>query len=348
MPADQGATRTEYFETTDYPLELGGRLAKARIAYEAYGKLAPDGRNALLLTHGFTSSHHAAGRNPENGNQPGWWNGLVGPGKAIDTNRLFVVASNMLGSSYGSTNARDIDPATGKPYGPTFPDITVSDILGLQRRMLEQLGVKHLVAVAGNSYGGFQAFQWAVDHPDFMDAIVPVVTAPASPRRAYPELLARIAADPNWNGGWYYDRPGGVTETMRAIRYETLKRYGADEVLADEGLDPAARDAKMRAQAAAWADRFDAHSLLILRKAADRFDTTGRFDRIRAKVLYVIARTDVLFPPEIAPDVMARLKAVGIDAEYFEIDTEYGHTASGADWGKWEAPLRRFLEPLVP
>ena len=348
MPADQGATRTEYFETTDYPLELGGRLAKARIAYEAYGKLAPDGRNALLLTHGFTSSHHAAGRNPENGNQPGWWNGLVGPGKAIDTDRLFVVASNMLGSSYGSTNARDIDPATGKPYGPTFPDITVSDIIGLQRRMLEQLGVKHLVAVAGNSYGGFQAFQWAVDHPDFMDAIVPVVTAPASPRRAYPELLARIAADPGWNGGWYYDRPGGVTETMRAIRYETLKRYGADEVLADEGLDPAARDAKMRAQAAAWADRFDAHSLLILRKAADRFDTTGRFDRIRAKVLYVIARTDVLFPPEIAPDVMARLKAAGIDAEYFEIDTEYGHTASGADWAKWEAPLRRFLEPLVP
>jgi homoserine O-acetyltransferase len=139
-----------------------------------------------------------------------------------------------------------------------------------------------------------------------------------------------------------------VTETMRAIRYETLKRYGADEVLADEGLDPAARDAKMRAQAAAWADRFDAHSLLILRKAADRFDTTGRFDRIRAKVLYVIARTDVLFPPEIAPDVMARLKAAGVDAEYFEIDTEYGHTASGADWGKWEAPLRRFLEPLVP
>lgn len=347
MPADLGATRTEYFETTNHRLELGGLLPRVRIAYEAYGKLAPDGRNAVLLTHGFTSSHHAAGRNPENGNAPGWWNGLVGPGKAIDADRLFVVATNMLGSSYGSTNAKDIDPATGRPYGPTFPDITVSDIVGVQRLLLEQLGVRHLVAVAGNSYGGFQAFQWAVDHPDFMDAIVAAVTAPASPRRAYPELLARISADPNWNDGWYYDQ-GGVGETMRAIRYETLKRYGADEVLADEGLDPAARDQRMRAQADAWAARFDAHSLLILRKAADRFDTTGDFARIRAKVLYVIARTDVLFPPSLAPDVMARLAAAGIDARYFEIDTEYGHTASGADWPKWQEPLRQFLAPLIP
>lgn len=347
MSADLGATRTEYFETTDYRLKLGGVLPRARIAYEAYGKLAPDGRNAVLLTHGFTSSHHAAGRNPENGNAPGWWNGLVGPGKAIDTDRLFVVSSNMLGSSYGSTNARDIDPATGKPYGPTFPDLTVSDIIGLQRLLLEKLGVRHLVAVAGGSYGGFQAFQWAVDHPDFMDAIVPAVTAPASPRQGYAELLARISADANWNGGWYYDN-GGVGATMRAIRYETLKRYGADAVLADEGLDPAAREARMRAQADAWAAKFDAHSMLILRKAADRFDTVGDFAKIRAKVLYVISRTDVLFPPERAPAVMDQLKAAGIDARYFEIDTEYGHTAAGTAWAKWEEPLRQFLAPLVP
>lgn len=207
MPADQGATRTEYFETTDFPLELGGSLPKARLAYEAYGKLAPDGRNAVLLTHGFTSSHHAAGRNPENGNAPGWWNGLVGPGKAIDTDRLYVVASNMLGSSYGSTNAKDIDPATGKPYGPTFPDITVSDIIGLQKRMLDHLGVKHLAAVAGNSYGGFQAFQWAVDHPDFMDAIVPVVTAPPARARPIPSCMPASPPTPTGTAAGTTTRP---------------------------------------------------------------------------------------------------------------------------------------------
>ncbi|MGE0717527.1 MAG: alpha/beta fold hydrolase [Alphaproteobacteria bacterium] len=339
--------RTQYFETKDFRLTGGATLPVARLAYETYGTLAPDGRNVVLVTHGFTSSHHAAGRNPENGNAPGWWDGHIGPGKAIDTDKLFVVSSNMLGSAYGSSSGASIDPKTGKPYGPTFPDISVSDIVGLQKKLLESLGVKHLVAVAGQSYGGFQAFQWAVDHPDFMDAIVPAVTAPKSPRVSYPELHARISADPGWNGGWYYGTDG-VTATMREIRYETLMRYGMAEVLKDQGLDAAQREARIREQADAWSRKFDAHALLILRKAADAFDVTADLTKIRAKVLYVIARTDVLFPPSLEAPVMKMLKDAGVDARYFEIDTEYGHTAAGQAWDKWTHVMRDFLAPLVP
>ena len=179
-PAISARSRTRRFPIRDFRLQSGAVLPEAAIAYETYGRLAPDGRNAVLITHGYTSSHHAAGRNPANGNQPGWWDGLIGPGKAIDTDKLFVVASNMLGSSFGSTNGASPDPRTGEPYGPDFPAITVRDIVAAQKALLDSLGVRHLVAVAGPSYGGYQAFQWAVAYPEMMDAIVAVVTAPRS------------------------------------------------------------------------------------------------------------------------------------------------------------------------
>ncbi len=175
---DIGTVEDRFFTIRDFPLANGTVMPEARMAYETYGRLAPHGRNAVLITHGYTSGHHAAGRNPANGNLPGSWDGLIGPGKAIDTDRLFVVASNMLGSSYGSTNAASLNPATGEPYGSDFPAIALRDIVAAQKALLDSLGVRHLVAVAGPSYGGYQAFQWAVAYPDFMDAIVPVNTAP--------------------------------------------------------------------------------------------------------------------------------------------------------------------------
>src|SRR6202035_290409 len=142
-------------------------------------------------------------RRPQPGkrNQPGSWDGLIGPGKAIDTDRLFVVASNMLGSSFGSTNAGSINPQTGEAYGPDFPNITIRDIGAAQKVLLDHLGVRHLVAVAGPSYGGYQAFQWAVAYPDFMDAIVPVNTAPwasVNTDKQLAEVQARLASDPEW------------------------------------------------------------------------------------------------------------------------------------------------------
>src|SRR3981081_2624569 len=163
---DIGTGDDQFFTLRDFPVADGTVMPEARIVYETYGRLAPDGRNAVLITHGYTSGHHAAGRNPVNGNQPGSWDGLIGPGKAIDTDKLFVVASNMLGSSFGSTNAASIDPATGQPYGPDFPAISIRDIVAAQKALLDSLGVKHLVAIAGPSYGGSKAYKRPSASPD--------------------------------------------------------------------------------------------------------------------------------------------------------------------------------------
>jgi homoserine O-acetyltransferase len=335
------------FTARDFALEGGGVLPVLTLAYETYGRLAADGANAILVTHGFTSSHHAAGRYAPADPQTGWWDALIGPGKAIDTDRHLVVCSNMLGSSYGSTAPRSVDPATGRPYGPDFPDITLRDIVGAQKRLLEALGVRRLVAVAGPSFGGYQAFQWGVTYPDFVRGIVPVVTAPkgSGGQAAVDALVTRFAGDPGWNGGWHYDR-GGIPATMLALRLETLERYGAPEVVARTVADPAARRARLQEMAETWAREFDPNSMIALRKAAVRFDAERDFARLRAKVLYVLSRSDRLFPPSLAPGVMDRLAKAGVPARYVELDTTLGHMASGPEWAMWAPALREFLDGL--
>ena len=246
---DIGIVEDRFFTIRDFPLSNGAVLPEATIAFETYGRLAPHGRNAVLVTHGFTGSHHAAGRNPANGGQPGSWDGLIGPGKPIDTDRLFVVASNMLGSSYGSTNAASTNPATGRAYGPDFPAIAIRDIVAAQKLLLQSLGVEHLVAVAGPSYGGYQAFQWAVAYPDFMDAIVPVNTAPwasVNTDKQLAEVTARLESDPNWQGGRYHGTGRGPVATLTQIRIDTLTRYGTAANLAQRYPDPAEAEAALR------------------------------------------------------------------------------------------------------
>jgi homoserine O-acetyltransferase len=317
------------------------------LAFETYGRLAPDGRNAILVAHGFTSNHHAADKHAPTDTTVGWWDGLIGPGKAIDTDRHFVVSSNMLGSSFGSTAPRSTNPKTGKPYGPDFPDITLRDIVGAQKTLLEGLGVRHLVAVAGPSFGGYQTFQWAVTYPSFMNGAVVVVSAPkgSGGDAAVKTMQDRLATDPNWSGGWYYDH-GGIFPTMLKLRVETLERYGQNEVLARTIPDPAQRAERIRQLADAWARQFDPNSLITLRKASVKFDAARDFGKIRAKVLYVLSRTDKLFPPSIAPDVMDKLGRAGVDAKYFEIDTDMGHSASGPEWAKWSPTLKEFIAGL--
>jgi homoserine O-acetyltransferase len=341
-----GIVDTRRFDTRNFRLESGVVLPEMTIAYETYGKPATDGRNVVLLTHGFTSSQHMAGRSSANGAE-GSWDGLVGPGKAIDTDRLFVVSSNMLGSSFGSTSPAHTNPATGKPYGPDFPDVTLVDIVNAQKALLDHLGVKHLVAVAGPSFGGYQTFQWGVAYPDFMDGLVPVVSAPkgSGGQAAVQALIDQLAKDPNWNGGWYYDK-GGIATTLTAMRVATLKRYGIDEQLADKFPDKAAREAEIVKRAQAWSAVFDGNSLVALRKASVRFDAEKDMAKIRARVLYVLSRTDKVFPPTIAPDVMAKLKAAGVAADYFEIDSDFGHSASGLDAAKWAPRLKGFMAGL--
>ena len=329
----------------NFSLSSGETLPEATIAYVTYGDLAPDGCNAVLVTHGFTSSHRFTDTNGPSGE--GSWGPLVGPGKAIDTRRFFVVSSNMLGSSYGSSCPRSVDPRTGKPYGPNFPTFGLPDIVAAQRAMLDALGVKRLRAVVGPSYGGFQAFQWAVSYPEFIDGVVPVVTDLRSPRSegAEEDLIARFATDPNWNDGHYYDR-GGIEGTMTALRIETLLKYGANEELAEAFPDPAARRAEIERRATQWAREFDANSLIALMRASSRHDLTAEVSKIRARVLYILSRTDVLFPPSLAPGVMDKLYAAGVTAEYLELDSEFGHQASGADAAKWAPALTRFLDAL--
>ncbi|MGH7030493.1 MAG: homoserine O-acetyltransferase family protein [Stellaceae bacterium] len=346
--ADPRAVEDKMFALHDFRLQNGVVMPEAKIAYETYGRLSGDGRNAVLITHGYTSSHHAAGRNPANGNQPGWWDGLIGPGKAIDTDKLFVVASNMLGSSFGSTNGASTNPATGRPYGPDFPAITVRDIVAAQKALIDSLGVRHLVAVAGPSYGGYQAFQWAVAYPEMMDAIAAVVTAPRShnAEKSLTELEARLATDPEWHGGRYYGM-GGAKTVLTQMRFETLMRYGYNEQLAGRYPDQGERERAIHDLAADWARRWDANSLVILRRATIGFDTVKDFAEIRAKVLYVLCRSDVLFPPTLRPGVMNDLAAAGVEARYFEIDSDLGHSASGPEHARWSPVLREFLVPLI-
>jgi homoserine O-acetyltransferase len=329
-------------------LENGRILPEVTIAYETYGQLASDGRNAILIAHGYTSHHHAAGQYPPTDPRPGWWDRLIGPGKAIDTQRYFVVSSNVIGSCYGSTGPASLNPDTGTPYGPEFPDISMRDIVAAQRQLLERLGVSRLVAVAGPSMGGRQAFQWAVTFPDFVDGIVAVASSPKGVGKdtAVTTLLERLAADPNWNAGWYYER-GGIVPTLMALRMEILKRYGVEAVLGANYADPARREARIRQMAEHWAREFDAHSLVVLRKASVRFDAQSFFGNIRAKVLYVISRTDQLFPPSMGERVMGRLRAAGVDAMYVEIDSDFGHLASGREAAKWAPALQVFLERLT-
>ncbi len=328
----------------DLELELGGVLRSAELTYVTYGSLARDGRNAVLLTHGYTSSHRFA----EGGSSAseGSWSELVGPGKAIDTDRDFVVSSNVLGSSFGSTAPRSRNPATGRPYGVDFPPITLKDMVMAQKRLVDHLGVKGLLAVVGPSYGGYQAFAWGIEFPDFVQGLVPVVTGLRPPKGFDPQRLRQqFSTDPEWNGGEIHGT-GGMKQTMTALRRKTLLDYGLEALLLEGFPEPAARRREIERLAGDWAESFDPHSLLVLGDALQRFDATPGLSRIRAKVLYVLSRTDAAFPPSLAAEVMPLLRSAGIDAVYAEIDSSYGHLASGIDAGKWSDMLRSFMESL--
>ena len=321
------------FTFHDFRLTSGEILPEVTIAYVTRGRLGPDGRNAILVTHGYTSGPRMI--EPGVASSEGAWSTLVGSAAPIDTDKYFVVCSNMLGSSFGSTNAASTDPRTGKPYGSTFPVIAVADIVTAQRRLLTHLGVSHLRAVVGPSYGGFQAFQWGVTFPDFMDGIVPVVTSPLPPQSDRIEgLMKWFGDDPNWNNGDYYEN-GGVKDTMTRLRIDTLTRYGLS-VSADE----------LRRIASDWADAFDANSLFILGRAMESYDITKDYEKIRVPVLYVLSTTDALFPPTLAPGVIAGLRAAGVQADYFELESQHGHLASGADAAKWAPALAAFIRKL--
>ena len=331
------------FTLTGFPLQCGVVMAELSLAYETWGTLSADGDNAILLLHGYTSTSHAAGPG-------GWWEGLIGPGRAIDTDKYFVICANMPGSSFGSTGPKSINPTTGRPYGPDFPDIATEDMVEAQRRLIDDLGVGQLAAVIGYSYGGQLTFLWGVTHPDRMRALVPVASGI---RARGDEGLVRALADrfaaavPGWNGGDHYDADGGpgagVFEAMVEQRLETLRGYGmADELLNETG-DRDAATRRLTAIAEDWARQFDPNSLIVLRCAAVRLDAARHAARMTAPLLYVLATTDKLYPPDLGPSTVAELCAHGVDATYCELNSPYGHRAPAADWRKWAGVLVDFL-----
>ena len=327
----------------DFQLDSGAVLPRADIAWISAGRLAADGRNAVLVAHGYTSSHRFI--EPGSAAAEGSWSELVGPGRAIDTDRFFVVSSNVLGSCYGSTGPGSLDPASGLPYGRDFPAIAFSDIVRLQRRLLDALGVQHLRAVVGVSMGGFQTLQWGLQYPDHMDRLVVALSALEGGFLRSPgvdALSQALAACPQWRDG--RPAPGAMVPFLTDLRIDTLRRYGMDAWLRDQGMDTAQREDRLRAMALPWAQGFDAHALLVLRRAIVAFDAKPALAAIRARLLWVLSTTDSIFPASGGPAVVQGLRAAGVDASFHHLESAYGHLASGLDWQGWAEPLRRFLD----
>lgn len=321
-------------------LASGFELPDVTVAYSTFGNLSASGDNAVLITHGYTSSHlmltnvhHTA---------EGSWASLVGPGRTLDTDKYFVVCSNMLGSSFGTTGPNSINPSTGEPWGLDFPDITLGDIVEVQHRLLRKLGVRHLRMVAGPSYGGWQSLQWGISHPDLVDAIGSFVSGLKAPDDSNPEArLAELSASPEWNGGKYHSS-GGMKQTLFEVRYKTLVNYGLERVYEDRIPDPAERMALLEKQARQWAEGYDPMSFVVLGRAAQKFDIRTQLAKIRAKVVFMVCTTDKIFPPN--PDTVERLKSLAGPYRYVELDSPYGHMASGIESRKLESSLTWLLE----
>lgn len=328
----------------DLVLASGAVLAAPTTAYRCLGTLDADGGNAVLVLHGYTTGPTML--DPDANVAEGSWAELVGPGKPIDTERYFVICPNMLGSSYGSTGPGSIDPATGRPYGPAFPDIAVTDIIAAQKALLDALGVRKLAAVVGPSFGAYQSFQWAVSHPDMVQRVAAAVGAPwhPAPPGAAQAILASLQAEPGWDA-WVGGERHALFDKLVAMRTDTLTRYGVDVELAERYPDPAARAQEVDRLAREWANEFDPMSLVVLMAAAERFDLRAQLGKIRAPLLYVMSRTDPVFSPALAREVLA---LPGTESwTYVELDSEKGHFASGADAALWADALGRLMETEV-
>ena len=336
------------FQTRDFELSSGAKLAELEVAYDIYGRPAPNRDNAILATHGITSTH-LGGNTPTLDRTRGWWHEIIGAGKLFDTDRYCVIVSNILGSCYGTTGPASTDPATGNPYGADFPRITYEDIVNVQHLMLRSLGIKKLIAVAGASIGGFQALQWAVSYPDFMSGIMALDTSPWDTMNiggSIPGLLETFANDPNWNGGDYYSS-GGLTDALTSIRIGTLRSYGIAEKLAvshrQEDIESI-----IEGIAREWAEEFDAHALIRQMQAWADFDLRGQLERIHAKVLYILCDTDELFPASMGREVTTALRMAGVETTFHEIRSSLGHYATTEEPEKWVPAAMRFLREISP
>ena len=326
----------------DLPLACGRVLSDPTVAFARLGTLSDACDNVVLVLHGFTSGPGMILANDTLAE--GSWHRLIGPGLAIDTDRFFVLCPNAIGSSYGSTGPSSVDPTTGRPYGPNFPDLAIADLVESQHRLLGVLGIERLYAIVGSSFGGLQAFQWGVDRPGFAERLVPVLASIFPPPAIEAQLRGALASSPNWHGGDYYGR-GDMRPALRTIRMGSLESYGVDAAFATLIPDADARRARLAAEVETWAGTFDPNALLVLMGAMGRFDLADRASEIRDDTLLVLSRSDRLFPPALGPRIVERL--TGCHAEWFEIDSDHGHMASGTEPDRWAPRLRAFLDRPV-
>ena len=347
--------------------ELGGVLREVTLAFETWGELNGAADNAVLLTHALTGDSHAAGGPSEGYGRGGWWDPMVGPGRPIDTDRFFVVCSNVLGGCSGSTGPASVEPRTGRPYAMRLPVITIRDMVRAQRRLLDGLGVRRLALVAGGSIGGQQALEWAVEFPDFVEKAVPIAaTGTLGPQGIGMSEIGRraIMADPDWQGGEYYGTGKSPDAGLAIARMAGMMTYQSAAGQWERfGRRPAGRPALypefggrfemesyLHYQGRELARRFDANSYLYLSRAMDLYDVANGYEspkeaygRIRAGVLFVGIASDWLFPPEEVRLSAEAAREAGADAHYAEIDTLSGHDAFLKDWTQ----LTEAIEPFI-
>ena len=343
--------QTQYV-TFDKELHLksGPVLGPITLAYETYGTLNQDRSNAILILHALSGDAHVAGKNSPAEEKPGWWDEAVGPGKAFDTNKYFVICSNVLGGCRGSTGPMSINPSTEKPYGLSFPVVTIEDMVETQRWLLDYLGIDQLLTVTGGSMGGMQALQWTVSYPErIKSAMVLASTARLSAQTIALNEVARqaIYADPNWNKGDYYESipPNAGLAVARMIghitylsdasmhekfgrRLQERERYGYDF------NTEFAVESYLRYRGNAFTRRFDANSFLYITKAMDYFDLSyglnslaDAFTNVTSKFLVVSYTSDWLYPSWQSKELVRSLLLNGIDTTYVEIESNYGHDA---------------------
>lgn len=370
MEADKnsaGIVETKFFQINEkIELESGIKFGPIQVAYETYGKLNTAKDNAILLLHALTGDAHAAGYHSTDDKKPGWWDDMVGPGKAFDTNKYFVISSNMLGGCSGTTGPCSINPDTGKPYGLSFPVITIGDTVKVQRKLVEHLGVKKLI-VAGGSMGGMQALEWAIEQSDMVSACIVI----ASTGRLTAQGIAfnavgrnAILSDPYFNNGNYYaeeKQPEQGLAIARMVGHITYlcedamhKKFGRrfqdkDKPNFDFNIDFEV-ESYLEHQGRTFVGRFDANSYLYITKAVDYFDAAGKygslenaFKQTNAKFLIMSFTSDWLFPTSQSKELVKALTKAGKDVSFCEIESPCGHDAFLLEFDTQTKIIKSFL-----